>query len=391
VTEGTPGGKVNVPDKAQFPSYRQIRADAGAFVRRHDAIARLESLGVSDEGRDVPAVIVSDPTVASDQKQMALIVCGRHGSELGSRVVGMGVLKWLASEAGAETRRRQHVVVVPVANPDGCVREEFFAPTDGLSALEERTILSLAERYSPDAVVDVHSLGGSDIEAVIAAHTTRCAEDECIQYAVASEMVEAAARQGYPFDIHAAPFPGAYNNFFSGACYERFHSLAFGMEVNHEALGPVEAAASGTEAIAALLAAGNRRAGWQRTRGYPNELLIGSFSTSVRPGGADAAARRRSRVEVWTNRAAFGAVHREMPDAGTVRVTMAYEGNALAAPCELCCRLRGRPKVRRARLNGSSVTQEACYDGSSTFVFAPIAALTAGSYELIIELQLNAL
>ena len=372
----------------KFPSFDDICRKAEAFVEQNPGIARMESLGTSPEGREVLAVEVTDVGVPLEQKQVAFVVCGRHGDELGTRVVGPAVLNWLASEDAAETRRRQLVVVVPVANPDGCVREEFFAPSDGLSETEDKTIAALAERYRPDAVVDVHSLGptGHDYEMVITAHTTRCGEDQFVHNLLATKMVQAAARQGYPFGIHAVGLTDGYNNFFSGICYEHFHSVVFGMEVNHFALTPDETAASGAAAIRGLLEAGNRRFGWQCHEGYPNEILIGDFSTSVRPVGKDAAARRQSRAGIWQNRTAFTTPKREMPDLHTLKVTTEYSGDPLPVGWALCCRVRGKPVIRSVRLNQRKVDSYCCSDECSTYVFVDIEPSGPERYELTVEL-----
>lgn len=371
----------------QFPPFERICEQVSAFVGRHAGIARAESLGESEQGREVLAVEVTDPAAEEEDKQVALVVCGRHGQELGTRVVGPALLEWLASPPAAETRRGQRVFVVPVANPDGCVREQFHAPSDRLSELEERTILALAERVCPDAVVDVHSLGGSDTEAVIAAHTTRCAVDELIHHTLAAEMAEAAGRRGYPFDVEAVPFPDTYNNHFCGACYERFHCLAFGMEVSHLSLGPAEAAESGVAAIVALLEAGNRRRGWQARSGYPNEILIGNFSASIRPAGANAAERSRSREEIWRHRGAFAVPQREMPDRDTLKLTVRHEGHAPTCAWSLCCRLRGRRVIRGVRLDGRGGPVCAWQDACSTYVRATVPPAGPQAHELIVQLE----
>jgi len=370
----------------QSQSFEHICEQAAGFVERSPGIARMDSLGKSPEGREVLAVEVTDRTVRPGDKQLAIIVCGRHGGELGTRAVGAALLGWLASDAAAETRRRQRVFVVPVANPDGCVREEFHAPRDGLSDLEQRTILALAERLTPDAVVDVHSLGGSDVEAVIAAHTGRCAVDEMIHHRLAAEMARAAAEDGYPFDVEGVPFDASYNNFFCGACYDRFHSVAFGMEVNHLALTPAEAGESAVAAIAGLLGQGNRRLGWQDEAGYPNQILVGNFSCSVRPAGADAEQRRRSRAEIWRNRTAFTPPKRDMPNRSTLKATVSHAGYCPPCSWSICCRLRGEPALRSVHLDGQKPEHLIFRDECSTFVSVLVRPGAPESHELAIGL-----
>ena len=369
----------------QSLSFEQICEQAAGFVERNSTIARMESLGKSPEGRDVLAVEVTDRAVRAEDKQLAMIVCGRHGGELGTRAVGTALLRWLASDVAAETRQRQRVVVVPVANPDGCVREEFHAPRDALSELERRTILALAQRLTPDAVVDVHSLGGSDVEAVIAAHTGRSAVDEMIHHRLAAEMARAAAEEGYPFDVEGVPFDASYNNFFCGACYDGFHSVAFGMEVNHLTLTPAEAGQSAVAAMAGLLNQGNRRLAWQDEAGYPGQILVGNFSCSVRPAGADAQQRRLSRAEIWRNRAAFTPPKRGMPDPGTLKATVSHAGYSPPCSWSICCRLRGESTLRSIHLDGQEPEYRMFQDECSTFLSVLVPPGAPESHELAIE------
>jgi len=314
------------------------------------------------------------------------VVCGRHGNELGTRVVGTALLGWLCSDAGAETRRRQLVIVVPVANPDGCVREEFFAPSDGLSDVEQRTIAELARTHQPDLVVDVHSFGESDIEAILPANTTSAAEDVFIHRDLAMRATEGAARVGYPFAVHAVRLSGDYNNFFCGMCYDRFHSLAFGMEVNHASLAPDQAAASGVAAITSLLDAGNTRSPWEPQAGYPNRILLGDLFTSIRAAGDDAGQRRTSRSHIWPNRRHFARPKRETAGSSAIRVLTEYAGAALPCRFSLSCRLRGSPAIRAVRLNGEPVDAPTHTDNCSTYVHVGIAPSGRQSYELSVEL-----
>jgi hypothetical protein len=246
--------------------------------------------------------------------------------------------------------------------------------------------MALAEQLRPDAVADVHSLGGSDVEAIIAAHTTRSAADETIHHSLATELARSAARRGYPFDLEAVPFAKDYNNFLCGACYERFHSLAFGMEVNHLTLTPAEAGDSAVAAIAALLEAGNRRRGWQEQAGYPNEILIGGLSCAVRPAGSNAHERARSRCEIWRNRGAFTLLRRAAPDGNTIRLTAKHPGYSPAAGWALCCRVRGRRTIRRVQLNRRPARHAAFHDECSTYVSVPVQPGGPESHELAVEL-----
>lgn len=374
-----------------FPSYEETERRVDAFVAAHTDVARVETLGASPEGRPVRAVHVTEPDAPEAGKQVALVVCGRHGNELGTRVVGPAVLQWLASEAGAPARRRQHVMVVPVANPDGSARAEFGAPPRHLSELEQQTVIRLADRWLPDAVIDVHSFGpgDGDLEAVVTGNTTAEGEDQSIYHRVAAQLIDGAARAGYPFVLHTEKRGEGYNNFVAGWCYDRCHALAFGMEVNHHALAPDDAAASGAAVVAALLGAGNRRWPWETDDGYPVNLLRGDFFTSLRAAGRTAGDRRTSRAALCPNRTFFSVPRREAPHARTVRVTFAYSGytgSPLGVPVALCCRVRGRSAPRRVLLNGTGVEPRTFTDVCSTWVSVELVPVAGTDYELTVEL-----
>jgi len=369
-----------------FPSLNEIYERLDQFVGANPDIARIETLGLSAENREVKAVYITDKSVAAAEKEIALVICGRHGQELGTRVIGTALLDWLASAEGKETRQHQQVIIVPVANPDGCVRGEFWAPKDKLSETEENTIARLASVYQPDAVIDIHSWGGVlDGEAIVTANTSDSGEDIFIHESIAAKMAERAAAKGYPFLIHRCRLSGGYNNFYCGMCYENFHSLVFGMEVNHSFLDTKENAQSGMAALKVLLDKGNTRSPWESHAGYPNRILLGDFFTSIRATGVNAAERRKSRYEIWKNKGLFKAPKRECLAPNSIRVTTKYSGEALSCSFALVCRMRGFPELKMIRLNGKNATATTYRDNCSTYVSIDIHPSGKKEYEAIIE------
>ena len=71
-----------------FPSFEDVYEKVDRFVEKNSEISRSESLGASVEGREIRAVFVTDKSVPVQDKEVAVVVCGRHGNELGTRVVG---------------------------------------------------------------------------------------------------------------------------------------------------------------------------------------------------------------------------------------------------------------------------------------------------------------
>jgi murein tripeptide amidase MpaA len=92
------------------------------WVAKNKGIARKEVIGRSPDHRDIPAIFITNENVSNDDKQIAVITLGRHGQELGTRVVGPEIICYLGSNDAEEIRETQVVIVVPVVNPEGFVR-----------------------------------------------------------------------------------------------------------------------------------------------------------------------------------------------------------------------------------------------------------------------------
>ncbi|MCD6404249.1 MAG: hypothetical protein J7M19_00305 [Planctomycetes bacterium] len=368
-----------------YPSLDEIHDRVDDFVASNGRIARLIPTAPSEEGRRVPAVAITDPRTPDDDKEVALVVCGRHGNELGTRTVGLEMLGFLAGEAAALIRGRLNVVVVPVANPDGCVRAQFHAPSDGLSPTEIAALVPLAHSLQPDAVVDIHSLGQSDIEAVITANTSPGGIDDRVHNALAERMCEAACREGFCFTVESVA-GGGYNNFFAGWCYDEFHSTVFGMEVNHAALSPGQAGASGRAAVVGLLVEGTKTFTGERYPGFPNRVVAGDEGFAVRASGETAAARRASRASLWRAARGRGSVKRRFEDGVVVCSAAVPVDEPLEAA--LSCRVRvAARRIAGVTLSGSEVKWEAVERPCQTDVFVDTALEGDGIVEMRITLS----
>ena len=382
-----------------FINYETLEDWVERFVSNHGKIARAEVIAESAEGRAIRAVHLTNAALPDNDKEVALIIIGRHGNEIGTRVVGPAVLEWLASDAAKEILDRQHVIVVPVANPDGCAHTVFGLPVYHLSGLEKRSLLSLAAKYPPDVVLDVHSLGKETsmglnwggLEAIVIDHTANAGEDQYIIREMAREMIDAAAAGGYPFLFHTLePYQHsrekadgltdyAFNNHVNAALYDTYHALTFGVEVNHFALKPHETAESGLAVIKSLLKMGNRVFPWELHAGYPNRIISGDFLASIRPRGKDAGERRHSRKDIWANRRFFRTPfdpYREVRDTHSVSATVKYTGEAeIAGGITISFRIRGMPRIKSVALNGERVDYYQKEDECSTHVVVELEAI----------------
>ena len=327
----------------------------------HPTLVKKQIIGASENGLDIPAFFITDPAVSAEDKQTAVVTLGRHGQELGTRVIGAEIMAYLVSDEAAQLRRNQVFIVVPVANPDGFVLNEFHSSRTGLTATEKAVFGPLFRTNPPDMVLDYHSLGQvggpqtdtGDIEVIIPANTGTWAMDEQIHARVALEMQRDCEARGWPYDIHtlqevaayfmrpetpwrtqeekvfvfqqqdAGELYDGYTNFTSAPAYRQWRSLVFGIEANHFGLGEAGVIAdSGLAPFLALARFGQGRLGWQEHPGYPVGLVHGDFRTSLRPVGATVSDRRGSRTELWSRRRDLAPLYRSMPDEKTTAVKL---------------------------------------------------------------------
>jgi len=383
-----------------FPTWPEIRDRVERFVEKNREIARIETIGRSAEGRKICAVFVTDNAQSVHKKEIVLIVMGRHGDELGTRTVGLRLLEWLSSPQARDILVHQQIVLVPVVNPDGCAKDLFGLPGDRLSSLEKESVARVGLSLVPDVVIDVHSVGKEKygynwggLEAVIIDEAARSGEDPYILHTLADKMIQGAARKGYPFLLHPIGFyrglkkraatlsEGAFNNHLNQVFYDACHALTFGIEVNHFVLCPEEAAESGMAAIAALLETGHSVFPWEYYPGYPNRILRGEFTASIRPRGETATERRASRQEIWTRRHFFGSVapYRRMDNDHSVNLAFTYSGKKpLQGGLTVALRLRGRPRIGRIEVNGTLNPHTVATDACSTHLFIDIETIGLG-------------
>jgi hypothetical protein len=402
------------------------------LVAENREIAYIKKIGTSPDHWDIPAVFVTNKGIPDDDKQIAVVTLGRHGQELGTRVVGPQILNYLVSDDAKQVRDTQVVIVVPVVNPDGFVRNEFHSSLFRLTKTERLVLGGLFKAYPPDMVIDFHSLdklSGSkydrgDMEVIIPANTMRWGMDEQIHQYVAQKMQLAAENAGWPYEIHTledlagyyfggteigempwkylqekvfllhlqdsydaydVPEGAAYTNYTCGAAYMKWHSLVFGMETNHYAPSdPKDVALSGMLPCRALLEMGSKRFPWEKDIGYPVNILHGDFRISIRPLGGKASDRRDSRTRIWAERTHFSPPQREMPDRETTIARVRYFGTDLPMHFALCLRMR-QSQIRSISVDGKEREFETFADHCSTFVYVPLVMESAGTLELTIK------
>ncbi len=381
-----------------FPSFEDTYRSVIKFVEDNQSIARSEVIAVSEKGREVIAIHVTDPKIPLEEKEVFLAVYGRHGNELGTRVASLALLDWLSQEVALDIRRKQNVIVLPVANPDGSVENKFGAPRNGLSKLEEKIIDFLAETYKPDAVVDIHSLGDAYLEAIIDGHTGSWGDDDIIHRQLAMKVSKDAISAGY--NVRSTDYKeirqflaqarSGYNNFLCRAFYEKIHSLVFGLELCHYNLTPEHVKNVNEVCITSLLKAGNQKLSWQKNRGYPNQILVGDISTSLRVKGENPGERRKSRLEIWKKRENIKqpkTTIKKGKDNKTyvkeIQVVTEYSGKKPISGFELIKSIPGQIHIQSVSINGENLPDFSKFnENDSTYLVIPIKTVTKGKYTI---------
>ncbi len=413
---------------------REIYSWVDNYVKNNQEISEKISLGRSEDNKwDIPAVIVTNKSIPGDEKQNAVVTLVRHGSERGTRVIGPEILSYLASDDARKIRDNQTVIIVPVANPEGFVLDEFCSSMHGITELEKKVWGNLCSLYIPDMMLDYHSLGKSeatkydrgDMEVIIPANTTRWGMDEQIYQQVANKMVGDAAEKGWPYEIHTLEdlsfyyfgdttgklpqkylqekvfllhiqnlsehydFPNempAYTNYTNGPAYYRWHTLVFGIETNHWAIKIEDGLAeSGLVTCQSMLNMGNTRFPWEKDTGYPTNIIIGDFRISIRASGKNPGERRVSREKIWSERANFDILKREMgDDPETTMVEVGYIGENIPLKFDLCLRMR-QNLIKKVTIEEREVEFDTFRDGCSTFLSIPTILKKSGLLKIKIS------
>jgi hypothetical protein len=117
----------------EAPSDQLWIAHVPPYTTRHlDALFRdiasipqvkVESVGKSVEGRSIPLVTVTDPSIPEQGKKVIWLMFRQHAWEAGSSWTGEGVIRFLSSSSPAAVQIRKEAIVkiLPLCDPDGVV------------------------------------------------------------------------------------------------------------------------------------------------------------------------------------------------------------------------------------------------------------------------------
>ena len=97
-----------------FETYEQLTAKLQQIEKRSKGLVEIESVAVTNQGRDVWLIKVGDP-----ENTPVLIMTQQHGNEPHGTEAAIEVIKTLTSGAGRSILDELYVLIIPRVNPDG--------------------------------------------------------------------------------------------------------------------------------------------------------------------------------------------------------------------------------------------------------------------------------
>ncbi len=377
--------------------------------RRCQGRAVLRTVLHTNEGRPIDALTLTDPNVPDDDKQHVLIVAGQHGNEETARLIAIEAIDYLLGSEGREILKHQKVVVLPNLSPDAAARDEYDTPQgvrpnldhgpNGPVSNEAKALEMVAKELQPDVYVDIHAMGhtGCSYDMVLFAGSRQYLEDEMILHQIAQQMAAEGERSGIPQVVHPLTWVGWGGNDLNEPSstlwmYRQFKSLVFlleSSEANSMSNPRDMQIASGVGRLKALLTLGNQRHPKLYYPGYPCYLTTGMFNKGIVAVGRTAAERRRSRIGIWKNTAAFKQVKPKIPEAFYRKTLLVdYQGEPISTGIGFQIRAAGQLELTHVTVDGRPLMPgetEGYYtwhDGQITSAVAAVSSLEPGQHEI---------
>lgn len=167
---GTPG---LTPGRLDFASHDEVLTYLRQLSAQNPQMAlaqmSLEVIGKSQQGRDIPLVVLSAPGEFQPNKPTVLVLGQQHGNEPAGGEAALALTAQLLSTERA-LLAQVNVVVMPRANPDGA-HHFVRATANGLDVNRDHLLLQTPEgqaiaaaalRFRPHLVMDLHEFTVGD-------------------------------------------------------------------------------------------------------------------------------------------------------------------------------------------------------------------------------------
>jgi len=130
---------------------------------------KVQTIGQSVKGKDIPLVTVSDPSVSTEMTKKLFVICRQHGNEPASTEAMLNVIENLVldnDKSSAELLSKVIIYVVPMMNPDGADLNQRRNANgadlnrDWLNLWQPETLCvrKAIDSISPDVILDQHEL-----------------------------------------------------------------------------------------------------------------------------------------------------------------------------------------------------------------------------------------
>jgi Zinc carboxypeptidase len=155
--------------RTDFASHDEVLSYLRQLSLTSNGLLRMELIGKSQQGRDIPLLQLSPATGFQPDKPTVLILGQQHGNEPAGGEAALAIAEQLVTKHQG-LLARVNVLILPRANPDGA--QNFVRATASgldvnrdhllLQTPEARAIAATALRFSPQVVMDLHefTVGG---------------------------------------------------------------------------------------------------------------------------------------------------------------------------------------------------------------------------------------
>lgn len=292
-----------------YPDYENTLRESQGIAYAYPELAKYEEIGLSEEGRRIPLLTLTDPAEPPSKKSVLLMTGGSDGDEETGRAVCMAFARTLMEPQHRIHLKRQVFLIAPNVNPDGCVRDQaqnakgvyarHVYPLDGDPVTAEgRVMRALVDEWIPDAHIDFHGFaGGSMGDGEFVYPTVNDKWSLRVLMEVAAEIdatIEAAGfpQQGYTRVVgkEGKSLPK----------WLAFHHSAFCMiPETTENYYPIEdSIRSGLARMMKLVEIAEETRFFQYTPNYPCDVVSGNRMGAIMPYGEDYTTRRKCRRDI---------------------------------------------------------------------------------------------
>ncbi len=155
--------------RQDFASHDEVLTYVKQLASQSDNALRVELIGTSQQGRDIPLLLLSTPDGFQPSRPTVLILGQQHGNEPAGGEAALALAEQLVT-VQRSLLNRVNVLIMPRANPDGA--QNFVRATANgldvnrdhllLQTPEARAIAATALRFAPQVVMDLHefTVGG---------------------------------------------------------------------------------------------------------------------------------------------------------------------------------------------------------------------------------------